>query len=213
MFMSIRSPYEYGAKFINTRPINIPESELALLDSDQAQWVGPLNYDWLPVLIERGYKLIIPDKPWSWKERHIIEPYIEVIDFRNDEVTEGIVDRLGNLVLVAEETQEYAAIINGDSITPCSAVSRGGNVDVTCETDEGGILQVREYYWSGWNAWVDNSPVELDESKDFLTVTAGGGTHHFRFRYQPWDVYLGMGLSAIGLVVCAFLLAGKKKGL
>ena len=212
MFMSIRSPYEYGAKFINTRPINIPESELALLDSDQAQWVGPLNYDWLPVLIERGYKLIIPDKPWSWKERQIIEPYIEVIDFRNDEVTKGIVDRLGNLVLVADETQEYASIINGDSITPCSAVSRGGNVDVTCETDEGGILQVREYYWSGWNAWVYNSPVELDESKDFLTVTAGGGTHHFRFRYQPWDVYLGMGLSAIGLALCAFLLAGKKQG-
>ena len=36
----------------------------------------------------------------------------------------------------------------------------------------------------------------------WLSVETTAGEHTFSFRYQPWDVPLGLGISILGLVLC-----------
>jgi hypothetical protein len=61
-----------------------------------------------------------------------------------------------------------------------------------------GTLIVQENNWSGWYASRDNQPIELSADQ-WLTVSAPAGPHHYEFRYRPWDVAVGLLLSAIGL--------------
>ena len=211
VFISIKGPYEYGNRYLTIRPISIPESELMLLDTKSAQWVGPLNYDWIPTLISRNKKLVIKDRPWSWKGRKGVKPLLEVVDNQNGIQIPGTIDTLGKLDLIADENQEYAMVNNGGKPVPCSAKSLGGQIDVTCELERDGVLQVREFYWTGWYAWMDGKQIESDTTKDYLTVPASAGKHIYSFRYRPWDVYTGMGLSLAGLMICIVLLVKRNR--
>jgi hypothetical protein len=61
-------------------------------------------------------------------------------------------------------------------------------------------LIVKENMWSGWKAWRDGDPVKL-LGFNWLEVQALAGKHTYSFRYQPWDVPLGIGLCALGLIL------------
>ena len=70
---------------------------------------------------------------------------------------------------------------------------------------------VREYYWTGWQARIDDEKTQLDAEADFLTLTLLLGTHTVRLEYRPWDVYVGMGLSCLGIILCCVLWLKKEK--
>lgn len=104
----------------------------------------------------------------------------------------------------------YASVDVNGSIIPCKAVSQGGQIDVWCNTTAEGMLIVREYMWDGWFAWIDGEKAELSGG-DWLSVNAPAGKHEFSFHYYPWDVYVGAGLSLIGIFIAVFLLFIKDK--
>lgn len=74
-------------------------------------------------------------------------------------------------------------------------------MDVTCTTDAPGDLVIQENMWSGWYAQRDAISIPL-ETGPWLRVEAPAGIHHYAFRYRPWDVLLGIGLSILGVLVC-----------
>jgi len=84
---------------------------------------------------------------------------------------------------------------------PCSATASGGDIDVECATNSSGKLIVTENSWTGWQANRDGIPIALDANR-WLSVEAPAGSHHYEFRYRPWDVWVGLLLTLIGIVLC-----------
>jgi len=58
---------------------------------------------------------------------------------------------------------------------------------------------VRENRSSGWQAWRDGVPAPIQATDAWLPVPAPVGAHRYRFRYQPWDVPLGLLLTLLGV--------------
>lgn len=210
LFFSIRAPYQFGSQYLGLHDIKVPQQEVGMLKTESSQWIEPLNFDWLPYLLENNTKVIIPPEPWSWKGRQKVGPLLRVADSRNEPDATGIVQTLGVLDLIRDDSQEYAVVVAGDQRVPCPAHALGGQIDVTCTSNDGGQLVVREYYWTGWKAWIDGDQTQLDVEADFLTLTIPAGTHTIRFEYRPWDVYVGMGLTCLGIILCCVLWAKKK---
>lgn len=205
IFFSIKAPYEFGSQFLGVRPILIDQKEVALLNTNSSQWVQQLDFDWLPYLFENDAKVIIPPEPLSWKDREMVGPLLRVADSRNEPNVTGVIQNMGVLALVRDDDQEYAVLSSGEMRIPCAANALGGRIDVTCSAKANGILVVREYYWQGWYAWIDGEPAYLDKNADFLTLSAPAGNHTFHFEYRPWDVWAGMALSFLGLILCCIL--------
>ena len=73
-----------------------------------------------------------------------------------------------------------------------------------CNINVPGRLVVKENMWSGWRAWMDGERVPL-LGEHWLEVSAPAGEHSFEFRYQPWDVPVGLMFAVLG-VMLVFLL-------
>ena len=80
----------------------------------------------------------------------------------------------------------------------------GGQISVDCEVKRYGKLVVQENMYSGWKAWMDGEQASLS-GEHWLEVNAPKGSHTFEFRYQPWDVLLGLVLCLIGTIACLII--------
>ena len=78
-----------------------------------------------------------------------------------------------------------------------------------CEAESAGALTVQENLVSGWTARVDGTRVALGRGP-WLNVQAPAGRHHYVFRYRPWDVPVGLGLTLGGMAMAAWM--GRKRG-
>ncbi len=198
-----------GSKYEQVRPITIYKQDLALLDTDSSQWIKALNNDWVPFLLSQDKKLLV-EQEWHWKNRSALLPYLEVLDSNSGEDLTGTVKVFQDHNLIEDTDQIYAFVENEGTQTPCDAHSLGGKIDVICNVDAPGTLIVRENNWVGWYAWFDGTPTQLDESQRFLTMPAQEGQHVYQFRYYPKDVYVGIIISAIGIVLFIVLFSIKK---
>ncbi len=209
MFVSIRAPLVEGASFRATKSVVLYKQDLALLDITSAQWIRPLNNDWIPFLLSADKKIII-GRSWEWKDRESVVPKLRVVDSKSGADTTGTTKIFGDHNLIDNPGQQYAFINAANVQTPCAADALGGNIRVTCTADQAGELTVREYSLKGWYAWMDGVPVQLDTTKDFLSLPAASGTHIYEFRYRPWDVYFGMGLSLLAIILTSLLIFSRK---
>lgn len=209
MTLSIKAPYSFGEDYLVTHHVEFEPEVLELFNTQSAQWVRPQVYIFLPELMKRDSKVITFDKSWSWKGVEEIKPYLTIVDKNSGVDTTGTIKTYGNMSVLEDEAQIYSFVRTDNLIEPCAAKSLGGQIDVFCSTSQAGTLIIREYYWKGWNAWMDGKPVDLEKNSDFLAVPAAEGSHLYQFRYQPWDVWVGMGLTLLGLFICFVLLVRK----
>ena len=86
------------------------------------------------------------------------------------------------------------------STEACVATGQGGWIDVTCDNSRSGVLIVQENNWRGWFAWRDGQRINALDWR-WLTVSAPAGTHAYRFRYIPLDVFLGILLNLLGVAL------------
>jgi hypothetical protein len=92
---------------------------------------------------------------------------------------------------------------------PCAAPDRFRVVNrlpgsAVFEADLGcpALLMFGDAYYRGWRAMVDGKRVPIQEVEGGRrAVRADAGNHRVEFAYQPASVYLGMGLTALGLVL------------
>lgn len=209
MALAIKAPYSFGKKYLVTHHVEFEPEVLALFDTHSAQWVRPQAYIFLPELMKNDAKVSTFDKSWSWKGVEEVEPYLTVVDKHSGIDISNAVKTYGNFSVLEDDSQIYSFVKMDGVIEPCAAKSLGGQIDVSCGPSQAGTLIVREYYWSGWKAWMDGKPIALDRSSDFLSVPASKGFHNYQFRYQPWDVWVGMGLSLLGIFICIILFVSK----
>jgi len=202
LVLSFKNIIPFDKNYLNVSKNEIPAEEFAYAHINATQWVDP-PANWLPTLLDEDRKIIMWDRHVLWKNRQRLAGYI---GFTNSPDSSVIVLAKEKDFDVIERPEElYAGVNIGDTAAiKCAATSLGGDIDVTCNTPSPGVLKVLDYQYSGWYAWVDGKSQPLLEG-DWLSVNAPSGKHTYTFRYRPWDVYLGIFLSLIGIGLVVWL--------
>lgn len=148
-----------------------------------------------------GLKLSPGIMTWQWRDRPVLKPYLEASrpGPPPDSIAVNTAD--GVPIYRFENHREYGFVQTNDEMVSCRAFGTGGDLLVKCSTREAGTSIVRENSWTGWYAWRDQKRVPLLRDR-WLSVKAPEGEHHYRFRYLPWDVPVGILLWAIGIALC-----------
>lgn len=99
-------------------------------------------------------------------------------------------------------------------------VERFGDEEIVLEAGEGaqGRLRLNVSNFSGWRAYRDGEPVEIEETSvvddkhtGFMTVELAPGTYRFEFR-RGWLEWLGLLLFVVGLALVVGFVAADREG-
>jgi hypothetical protein len=208
---SVASALDAGKQWIGVgEGAGMFAEQFSRIDLAGQQWVEPPFGESAFVVLgqESGLKLSNVVRPWGWEG---LEYPLARYRLTRDPVhpaDPALVRSDNGLNELNYPAVNYAAAILADGRpVACQATSLGGNIDVDCDLPSSGWLQVAEHNWSGWTARRDGQAVAL-VAGTWLSVPAPAGAHHFQFRYRPWDVPLGLALSALGWAGCLALLFG-----
>ena len=82
-----------------------------------------------------------------------------------------------------------------------------GEINLEFSCDKPGVVVVSESWHPDWRAFDNGSSVKLHRVNHAqLGVPVSAGTHKLQFRYEPWDLYVGIALA--GSVLIAIFIAG-----
>jgi len=82
------------------------------------------------------------------------------------------------------------------------------DVEIVVDARMPGMLMLNDVLYPGWRATVDGRPVPITlVNYLFRGVKIPEGTHRVRFEYRPFSVYLGTGISMVGVISLALLFA------
>jgi hypothetical protein len=180
------------------------DAVLQALRTPDLQWVEtPFGeHHYIEPAVRNGYKLSYGFMAWFWRDRPPPDPYLAASRKGPPPNSVELDNVFGIPIYGFKDYRGYAFVQSGISMIPCEAFGTGGNLLVKCSADEAGTLTVRENSWSGWYAWRDQQLVPLLDNR-WLQVDAPAGEHQYRFRYVPWDVFLGilLCLNGVGLSI------------
>lgn len=215
LLISLRTTYYYSRSWLFTVELDWTVAKgVEAAQTADAQWAAiPLGgHFWGPPAAEAGLKLTRLARPSFWIDRPVPDPYFDVTKFDYDPETGELIDQIGDLKFVRYPENYYASVeTEAGEVVPCTAVSKGGHIDVLCKSDQPGKLIVQENYWSGWKAWQDGSRVTLDTEMNWLSIDAPAGAHQYHFRYRPWDVTVGFVLMLVGVFVMGVIFFSSSK--
>jgi hypothetical protein len=177
------------------------------LQTPDLQWVElPLGqHFYVEPSVNAGLKISVDFfRTWHWRDEPKPEPMLEASVYGvSDDMEERT--RVEGIYINQNADNAYAMVWHGeDEATRCAAYGTGGHIDVQCELDQGGLLIVKERNWSGWKAHLDDEPLQI-RSNTWLSVQLPPGTHEVTFRYRPWDVWLGLFLFGVGVLLAGVL--------
>jgi hypothetical protein len=208
LIWSVQSAQEFGHTWLTLQnaPTFTPKS-LAAVRTSSAEWINVAYgaHYLLPLMRQADVKLSPSFKPWHWKDRAVPEQYLDANFPEIPATTLGYVGYFDGLYVLAFPNRHYAFITTGAERIPCQAQAHGGDIEVACETQVEGTLTVVENFWTGWQASREGQAIELNPQSRWLSVDAPAGVHQYEFHYRPWDVWVGLSLTVIGVVVCGWL--------
>jgi len=207
LIWSIKEAYNFGQTWLVTTEIDASiYQKVEYLQTDQSEWIN-LPYGahyWMIPALETNLKFSGGIRTWIWREREN-PPINQEATFDAVELgATNFIREIDGLYYLSHYENEYAFIQSGDQKLACKAQAIGGNIDVDCPYSEKGQLFVYENNWTGWYAWVDQIETPLRLSV-WLSVDAPAGKHTYQFRYRPWDVWLGILLTILGIMLCMML--------
>jgi hypothetical protein len=204
---SLYQTYQFSQLWYTVQPTN-PELAQVITAAKTAgtQWVTtPFGeHFWGPAAAAQNVKLTRFVQPYYWQGREDPPPFIEITRDAIPANQPNYWRRVNAFTLLTNRENPYAAVTIGDEISYCLAEAKGGQIDVYCNTGRPGVLVVEETSWSGWQVGRDGRRVSLNAGP-WLSVEAPAGEHVYSFRYVPWDVFLGLGLTIIGLFLAVWL--------
>ena len=157
-----------------------------------------------------GYKISPGILTYRWKDR--ISPLSVLEASRNDKLIGPVelVNTIGEIKVYKRPNQHYAAVYTDKDVQPCFAFGYGGKIDVYCDTSYPGKLVMKENTWSGWMGWIDGTRVDL-VGQEWIEDDVPAGKHTYQFRYQPWDVIVGLFICLIGAFLSVYVLYSTSK--
>lgn len=176
------------------------------LETPDLQWVQtPFGeHFYIEPAVQMGMKLSPGIMTWKWDGRDFPLPVLEANRAGSPPEPVKQIDEIDGIPIYNRLDQSYALIISEGLLFPCSAHGSGGDITVECDIPQSGRLVVQENTYSGWKAWMDGEQISL-LGDQWLEVEAPAGKHIYQFRYQPWDVFLGIFLSLMGILFCSYL--------
>jgi hypothetical protein len=171
------------------------------METSELEWVNPPfgEHVYVEPAIAAGLKLSPGIMTWAWDNRIPPSPYITA-DRRNPiSYRYKLIEDSSEIIIRFHEENIYAYTKMDNEISACTATGSGGYIEVLCNNDKSGILTVQENMWTGWRAWLDGEETKIIEGTQ-LQVEAPAGRHKFIFRYQPWDVPLGLSFFIVGVL-------------
>jgi hypothetical protein len=204
LLVSIRTAYDFAEKYYWMNPLPAEyEPSIPVLVTESAEWVAPPfgEYLWYPMTLGRGLKLGNTFRPWRWKDHPDPAFYVEGTRDAAGLSNPDYVVTYSGVNWMVHTQNEYAKVVlpSGEQVA-CAAVSQGGNIDVDCQTAVDGVLAVTENATADWRAATDSISASLLPGQ-WLSVPAPAGTHHYSFRYRPWDVWVGLTLALLGVIL------------
>jgi len=206
LIWSIREAYDFGQTWITTLRLNDSlYKEVSWLKTDVSEWVNlPFGeHFWMIPALDANLKISDGIRTWWWKDREN-PPFKQEISNEGDPKSPNLIRIYEGLNFLSYSENDYAYIQSGDKRVACKAHAVGGNIDVACPKSEGGQLIVHENNWTGWYAWVDQNSTPLLKL-NWLSTDAPEGKHNYQFRYRPWDAWVGIFLTVIGLLLSIVL--------
>ncbi len=200
-----------GRQWLGTEQIDAAKVDqvLAALRTPGLEWVQtPFGEaQWLTGSIDQGFKIAFFHRPWDWENRP--DPAPVLVASRGEQPDLVAREQLddGLTIYAASPPEEYAVIDHLDgSQTVCVARGEGGDIDVSCDAPQPGLLVVREHAGSGWNVEVDGQGKSYADTEPWLGVEVPAGQVEVRLRYRPWDVPAGIALMLVGVVIAGYWL-------
>ncbi len=181
-----------------------------LFDTPDVQWISGLEDDHsfdLRFLLA-GYNQVGVYRPFYWMDRTQPGPFLNLF-FEVPPETEPVYKTYQNLWLVKDTQNIFAGVDANAQQTPCTADNTGGWISVVCDTNDPGVLTVKEFFWPGWKLRIDGQPATLYHNGDWLAAMAQPGTHTYEFLYDPLDVKLGALMTLIGIITAVIWLRKK----
>lgn len=207
LIWSIRQAYVFGHPWLYTvKSDGTLNQSLSYLQTNDSEWANaPFGeHMWMIPGSDLGLKIGNGIRTWSWKDRQDPPVNQEATPVEVDPATQNLTRTQNGLYFLSYPENEYATIQSGDQKIICKADAVGGNIDVVCPESPKGQLIVYENNWTGWVAWRDQARVPLLRS-DWLSTDAPSGKHTYHFRYRPWDVWVGILLTFLGIVLSIVL--------
>jgi hypothetical protein len=201
---------EFGAEWINYIPYDRSKLEETLghLKTNDLQWASPPfgEHFWVVAARELNLKMSPGLRPYWWLGRTPPKPVYFASRFEANTSEAELVDINNGLYIYRNLPGNEFAIVHypdGDK-SVCTAQGIGGEINILCDLDRPGTLDVKENYWPGWRGEV-NGDKALLLSEDWIRLYLPAGKQEIRLRYFPWDVPLGMLLSFVGLGASVYL--------
>ncbi|HWQ45976.1 MAG TPA: hypothetical protein VN376_03865, partial [Longilinea sp.] len=169
-----------------------------------AEWVSPIADSWIPTILENQEKISYTYRPWGWLNQNDPQAYLGLVFNPQNDPIENSVQRIGELNLLINPVNEYAVVQTDTDMIVCEGTSTGGIIEINCDNPVPGNLVVLEHYYSGWTAEVNGNRVEFEYSP-WLSIDLPPGENHIRFVYRPWDVWIGLILTLLGIGLCIYL--------
>ena len=169
------------------------------------EWVNPPfgEHFYIEPAVAMGLKLSPGVMSWRWEGREYPIASIEANRSGPPPGPVVQVNLLDGIPIYQRTDQPYAAVYSDGAVSAiCLANGRAGWIDVHCTSETPGVLIVKENMWGGWRAWRDETGRVALLDDLWLEVEAPAGEHVYYFRYLPWDVPVGIGLSVFGLILC-----------
>jgi len=203
---SISTLYQQNRGWLTTYSFRLDGDVVKEMTTPSSQWIQPdiHNYLWTRELLEKEFKLSGIWRPWFWKDHDSPLPYKSFETPADNSDHKDVYAVYGEYEVMVHDENLYSYISSDGHVTECPSNATGGVIKTTCQSDEAGYLVVEENQWEGWTATMDGSPVMLIPGR-FLSVQAPAGFHTYEFRYKPWDVWVGLGVTILGIVFALYL--------
>lgn len=208
---NLRGAYTFAHNFLLLREEVSVNDKLDYMEGqlgDSHEWIAyPLSeHFWTERTVARGFKVSAYVLPFYTHDKTFPSPYLE---FRRDLLPDPAPDseiilEIDGGFIYRHPSNVYAAVWNGEDYTPCTASGWGGSISVSCSTTQPGTLIVKENYFPAWQASRNGQPMELPADR-WLTTDLPAGQHTVEFTYRPWDVWVGLALSLVGVLACLWL--------
>jgi hypothetical protein len=101
---------------------------------------------------------------------------------------------------------------SNNAYSPVKSITRHSN-EIEVVAQGPGTLVLSEVNYPGWQAWVDGRGAKIKTAHSILrSVDILEGTHTIQFKYVPYLVFAGLGISLLTIILCAVRLriVGKK---
>jgi hypothetical protein len=204
LLINVYHAYDFSQSWYYTIPLHEHVAQvLERLQTPDLQWVHPPfgEHFYVEPAVQMKMKLSAGFMTWRWRGREFPEPVIEASHSEEPRESYQLIDDVNGIRIYERYDLAYASIVNDEASEFCTAKGLGGELTVDCDTAIEGKLVVQENTWTGWKAWRDGQRVPLIGER-WLEVDAPAGKHTYEFRYRPWDVPVGLGISILGIVLC-----------